>query len=428
MKYRTKLAGALALAATMALTACGGGGGGGGAAQSGEVKGEITYGVWGENQIPAMEKMIEGFNNVHPEVKVSIEHTPFKQYWTKLQTQGSSSTLPDVFWMNGPNIRLYASNGLLAPIEELEKAGKIDTSKYPEAMNNLYSHDGKQYAVPKDFDTIGLWYNKALFAKAGVQPPTDDWTWDDFKNASAEISKKLKADGVYGAVADVLGSGQGSYYNSILQAGGEVISEDGKKSGYDSPEAIRGLELWRDLIKEGSMPSIKQLADTAATTWFESGKAAMFWSGTFSVRPISQSAVAKDVTVVALPKDERAATVIHGVGNVMAAKTDNKPAAEAFLAYLGGEEANVIQAESGTANPAYLEAQTAYIESQPGFNLQVFETAAEKYAFPYPISNNTAAWNDLEKSLLPQAFSGERPVEEVAKELATKMNELLAKE
>lgn len=52
---------------------------------------------------------------------------------------------------------------------------------------NFYNVDGKQYAIPKDFDTIGVWYNKKIFDEAGVPYPTDDWTWDDM----ADIAKQL---------------------------------------------------------------------------------------------------------------------------------------------------------------------------------------------------------------------------------------------
>jgi multiple sugar transport system substrate-binding protein len=46
----------------------------------------------------------------------------------------------------------------------------------PEALVKLYTYDGKHYGVPKDFDTIGVFYNKKIFKDAGVELPTADWT------------------------------------------------------------------------------------------------------------------------------------------------------------------------------------------------------------------------------------------------------------
>ncbi|MFC8597755.1 ABC transporter substrate-binding protein [Isoptericola sp. NPDC057191] len=433
MKHLIRSAAFLGVAAVaLTLTACSGGDDaaeGDAAVAATDAQAEITYAIWDENQKPAIDQNIKDFNKTYPNIKVTVDLTPYQQYFTKLQTQGESRTLPDVFWMNGPNVQLYAANDLLEPITGLTDSGEIDPSKYPDALNQLYTFDGTQYGVPKDFDTVALWYNKALFKQAGVDLPTDDWTWDEFKAAAGEISDKLSDKGVYGVVTELNGGGQSSYYDSILQAGGHVISDDGTTSGYDDPASIEGLQLWADLIADGASPNVQQLSDTKPNVWFNSGKAAMFWSGNWSVGEMKDSPNKDDFGIVRLPKGpEQRATVIHGLANVVAADSEHQEAANAFLAYLGSEEAQRTQAEMGVANPAYTGTQQAFVDSVPSFGIQVFLDSADEMSFPYPISQNTAAWNALENELLPQAFSGERPVEEVAKELADSMNEELAKE
>jgi multiple sugar transport system substrate-binding protein len=381
----------------------------------------ISYAFWDSNQKPAMDALIKDFNKEYPKIKVTEQITPYQNFFTKLQTQGSSKTLPDVFWMNGPNFQLYASNGMLEPV-----GSGIKPSNYPAALNELYSYDGKQYGAPKDFDTIGVYYNKAIFDKAGVAYPTAGWTWDEFHQKAKEISDKLKGDGIYG-VASGLAGGQEVYYNTILQAGGSIISKDGKKSGYDDPKSIAGLQFVRDLVADGSSPTPSQLSDTPQDQWFINGKSAMFWSGTWVNAELLGSPIKDSIALAPLPKDERNATVIHGLANVVAKDSKNKPAAVAFQNYLAGKKAAEIQAEMGAANPAFNDTQQAFVKSAP-WDLNIFLTEANDSSFPYPISKNTAAWNKLESDLLPDAFDGKRPVAEVAKELASKMNAALAKE
>src|SRR5690625_7807769 len=96
--------------------------------------------------------------------------------------------MPDVFWMNGPNVQLYASEDMLMPLSSLIESGDIDPANYPDAMNALYVMDGEQYAVPKDFETIGLWFNTRLFDEAGAEPSTAEWTRGDFRSAQPTIS------------------------------------------------------------------------------------------------------------------------------------------------------------------------------------------------------------------------------------------------
>ncbi|MFZ7089423.1 ABC transporter substrate-binding protein [Curtobacterium sp. RRHDQ10] len=389
-----------------------------------DVSANLTYAVWDQNQVKAIKANLDGFNKLYPNIKVNVDVTPYATYFTKLQTEASSSTLPDLFWMNGPNFQLYAANGKIAPITGEVKAGAIDPSNYSKSLDQLYTYDGTQYGVPKDFDTIGVWMNKALFDQAGVAMPSKDWTWDDFQKTGAELSEKLKAQGAYGAAAGM--DGQTTYYDTIFQAGGSVINADGTKSEYNTPAAQQGIEFWTDLIKSGASPTIKQLTDTTADQFFTSGKLAMYQGGSWFRAALEGTDLEKDVVVYPLPKGKERATVIHGVSNVVAANSKHMQAAQALQVYLAGKTAQQQQGDMGAVIPAYEGTQSAFTKSMPDADLQVFLDSVA-YAKPLPVSKNTAAWNTLETNLLPSAFDGSEPVADVTKQLASQMDAALAK-
>ena len=144
-------------------------------------------------------------------------------------------------------------------------------------MVELYNVDGKQYAIPKDFDTIGVWYNKKIFDEAGVPYPTDDWTWDDM----ADIAKQLtRSDGsVYGISAEY--ETQIAIYNTIFANGGKIISEDKKTSGYDTEATQAGVQCWVDMMKDGVSPSEASLEETQGNVQFLSGRLGMYWCGSW---------------------------------------------------------------------------------------------------------------------------------------------------
>jgi multiple sugar transport system substrate-binding protein len=119
--------------------------------------------------------------------------------------------------------------------------------------------------------------------------------------------------------------------------------------------------------------------------------------------------------------------VIHGVANVVSAASQEKQAAQAFQAFLAGEEAQQAQGDAGAVVPAFTGTQSSFTASMPDADLQVFLDAVD-YSRPLPVSLNSAEWNALETELLPQAFSGERPVADVATDLADQMNAALAEE
>ncbi|WP_307505116.1 sugar ABC transporter substrate-binding protein [Clavibacter sp. B3I6] len=426
-RRRAVLGTALVLGVALAASGCSSDGAGSSpaeyAAPAKDLTASITYGVWDKNQVPAIEENIAAFNEEYPGIEVTVNVTPFSEYWTKLQTQASSDTLPDLFWMNGPNLGLYASNDQIEPITGAVDAGDIDLGDYPEALVDLDTVDGVSYGVPKDFDTIGIWANEALFEAAGVPVPEGDWTWEEFQETAAAISSALSADGVYGAAGGM--DGQTTYYNTVLQAGGTVI--DGDRSGYASPEAQAGIQFWTDLIDGGGSPSIQQLTDTTADQWFTSGKLAMYWGGSWFRSALTDTELEQDVVVLPLPQGEEQATVIHGVSNVVSAASEQKQAAQALQVFLASEAAQQQQGDAGAVIPAFTGTQTAFTGSMPDARLQVFLDALD-YAQPLPVSGNTAVWNALETDLLPQGFSGDRPVAEVTEELAAEMDAALAEE
>lgn len=415
---------ALAAVTSLALSACGGSSGNSGEQGDAE-SAELTYAIWDKAQAPVVEELVNDFTAANPGITVDVEVTPYNQYFTKLQTQASSGTAPDVFWMNGPNFQLYAGNGQLAALEELPEAAEIDPANYPQALNDLYTFDGVQYGVPKDFDTVALWYNKAIFDQAGQEYPTADWTWEDFSTTAKAISEDLGDEGIYGAAWDT--DGQASWYNTVPQAGGFIISEDRTASGYDDPKTIAGLDFMAQTMLNGSSPSFEQLTDTLGSQWFASGKAAMMYSPSYMVRTFMDSEFKDQFDVAPLPEGEQAANVTHGLANVVSAASDNQAAAAKLLAFLGSEEAALTWAESGAVIPAFNGSQSAWTESNPQWNLQVFLDAAEN-AVPYPVSKNTAEWNALETEMLAGVWTGDKTAKEAGAELAAAMNEALSKE
>ena len=409
--------GVAAVAALALLTGCSSTGTGGDDA-GGDVT--LTYGVWSQDE--TMQALVDAFEKENPGITVDLQVNPWTEYWTKLQVGAQGGTAPDAFWILGDRFQVYAANDQLLPLgDAIEDAG-VDLGVYPEALVDLFTYDDELYGLPKDFDTVGLWYNKTLFDAAGVAYPTDQWTWDDVSAAAAQLTDP--AAGVYGIAAPL--NRQEGFYNTVAQAGGHII-DDGK-SGYDDPKTQEGLRFWTDLQKAGVSPTLEQFADTEAVAQFENGSVAMYYGGSFYAQRFYENAdlrAAVDVTV--LPQGAERATVINGIQNVGFAGTKHPEELKKFLLFLGGKEAAEIQAATGAVIPAYEGTQQAWVDSMPEFNVQAFIDQVPD-GVVYPVSADTAAWNALEDEYLPAAWNGTEPVEDVADRLATAMNDVLAKE
>ncbi|MDN5688044.1 MAG: extracellular solute-binding protein, partial [Brachybacterium sp.] len=196
MRRRVMLTG-MALAGLTAA-GCSNGGSGGGSGEDvdisdTEMEATIEFAAWEADF--AWDAVIAGFNEKYPNITVQITKSPFKDFFTRLQTQASGDNLPDAFMMNGPNFQLYASHDMLVSFESAVDAGELDFGNYPEAMENLYTYEDVPYGVPTSYDSIGLWYNEELFEQAGVEVPTDEWTWGGHHPAAKEISAGQAGEG-----------------------------------------------------------------------------------------------------------------------------------------------------------------------------------------------------------------------------------------
>lgn len=140
---------------------------------------EIKINIWDNNQREGLQQIADKWTEKSG-VKVSIEVVDWDNYWTLLEAGASGGVMPDVFWMHSNTAQMYMENDILLDLTSyIAEDDAISQENYYEGVWNLYSSNGKQYALPKDHDTIALLYNKAIFDQYGVAYPDDDWTWED---------------------------------------------------------------------------------------------------------------------------------------------------------------------------------------------------------------------------------------------------------
>lgn len=252
----------VALGATM-LTACGGSKGK--SASGGKT--ELNFGIWDENQRPAMEKMVKAYEKENSDVKINIQLTPYKggEYWTKLEAAASGGKAPDVFWLNVLHLDSYVEGGILDDLTDKIKDSDIKDS-YSETLVNNYVRDKKNYAVPKDFDTNAMWYNKEIFDKCGVPYPTDDMSYDDLVATAKALKDSGKlGDGVYPLACPV--DFQTWYYQTVYANGGYILSDDKKSTGYDDPKTQEGIQCWIDMFISKCISSFRDNSRCDVRGW-----------------------------------------------------------------------------------------------------------------------------------------------------------------
>ena len=394
-----------------------------GSSKSGD-KVELTLGIWDENQRDAMQKMIDAYEAENDNVSISIQLTPYKggEYWTKLEASAGGGTAPDVFWLNVLHLDSYVEGGILDDLSDAIASSDIKDN-FAETLVNNYVRDGKNYAVPKDFDTNALWYNKDLFDQAGVEYPTDDMTYDDLVALATELKDKLP-DGVYPFACPV--DFQTWYYQTVYANGGYILSDDKKSTGYDDPKTQEGIQCWIDMYNEGLSPSASALSETTADAMFEGGQLAMNFAGSYMVPEYASNDAIKDkVDCVEIPTfNGKEDNCINGLGYAVFEGSKNKEAAEDFAIWLGSKEAQEIQGKTGVVISARTDAQKCFAEANSQYNLAAYTNHADE-AYPLPVCTKAAELYDLEATELQKAYNGEESLSDVCKSLTKQADKLL---
>jgi len=198
----TRTRSSLALRAVVLLllgslaAACGGGSSGSGGSSSDKVTLRVAW--WGsDSRHTYTKKIIELYQQEHPNVTIQPDYTSFDNYWNKLATAVAAGKGPDVMQQDVRYVREYANRGALADLTPF--LGKqIRNADFDPAVNATGTIDGKNYAIPTGINAFAIVANPAVFAKAGVPLPDDTtWTWDDLAKVAAQVTAK-SPKGTYG--------------------------------------------------------------------------------------------------------------------------------------------------------------------------------------------------------------------------------------
>lgn len=335
----------LAAVGSMLLAACGGTTGGGGASNEADVSGTVRAANWGGNPTEnALVKKYEAdFMTKYPKIKVEQEQIPDK-FEDKIKTEMSAGNEPDAMYVSTKLMNFAAPAGRLLDLTPLMSKWGVNKDDYVSTLMTPWQLNGKQYALPKDFGDLVLFYNKSMFTAKGLQPPA---SWDDVKAAA----KALTTATVKGIS---LPTDSARFDAFLFGYGGQVLSSDGKKAAFNDSKGQDALTYYSSFqLKDKS----SDLPDKLGATWpgdaFGKQKAAMVIEGGWLIPYMKDTYPAVQYGSVKLPKfPVKEASLLFTNGWGCSAKTKNQDACMLFVKYMTGKDVQQQVLQSGFALPA----------------------------------------------------------------------------
>lgn len=320
---------------------------------------QISFMVFGDPaELAAYQKLVEAFQQAHPEIVVELIHIPGQSdYRNRLAADVAAGAPADVVLINYRRYAAFANAGALEPLRPyLEKSTRIEESDfYPEA-SIPFKWNGELMCIPQNISSLVVYYNKDLFDQAGVDYPSDEWTWQEFLATAQALTKDLDNDGV----TDQFGVGiEASLIRLapfVWQAGGEVVDDTGNPSllMLDTSEAFEAGEFFFGLQTIHHVtPSLEQEAAEDSESRFLNGRLGMYFNSRRGV-PTYRESAAFDWDVAALPQNVEKAGILHADGYCLPSASKHKDAAWTFIEFANSVEGQTIVAASGRTVPSLI--------------------------------------------------------------------------
>ena len=393
-------------ASAAALTGRGGGGGG-------QPEGTIDYWLWDSNQLPAYKKCAEDFHKENPDITVKITQTAWDDYWNKLTNAMAAGTAPDVFTDHLSKYADFVNTDQLLEIDTSD----VDLSQYAEGLADLWvGQDGKQYGLPKDWDTIAVFYNKAMTEEAGItedQMATLTWNPDD-GGTYEQVIARLTVDkngvhgdepgfdkdnvAVYGLGLNASGAGMGQTEWSYLTGttGWTHTDENpwGTHYNYDDPKFQDAIAWWASLIEKGYMPKLETVVGGSMADNYGASKTAMTTDGSWMIgQYIGYDGIETGIVPTPVGPNGKNASMFNGLADGIWAGTDDKEAATKWVSYLASADCQDVVGEMAVVFPAIKsateKAKTAFADK--GVDITPFtDHLTNGTTFLFPITDNAA--------------------------------------
>lgn len=377
----------------------------------------VSFMVFGDPaEYAAYETLVSAFAAGHPEVAIELIHIPSQSdYRKRLAADLAAGTPADVVLINYRRYAQFAVQGALEPLAPyLAKSERISEEDfYPQSIAP-FTYNGQLMCIPQNLSSLVVYYNQALFDKAGLAYPADDWTWADFQATAIALTVDENGDGLNEQFGLGMEPSLIRLTPFIWQAGGAIVDNPDQPTylTLESPEALRAAQFFVDLsVIYHVVPNQEEEAAEESESRFINGTMAMFLNSRRGV-PTYREITAFEWDVAPLPQDVQRASILHADAYCLPSASQHKDAAWSFIEYANSPAGQTIIAGTGRTVPslvAVAESPAFLDPAQAPANSQVFLSELP-YIRALPIVPNWADIEEIAGEELARAFYGQTSV------------------
>jgi len=365
----------------------------------------------------------------HPNITVKVSRMGENAEET-IAAAVAAGTAPDVVQMSPLDALAYSKEGALVALDSFSDfKAAMQAAHKPADLVQAYQVESHNYLIPWRGSPILLFYNKALFEQAGVEPPKSR---DDFVAVSKAIKEKTGAFALGTEGGGLQPEGWHRMFDYLelydnTPNKGQFLNQDGTKAIFNNAEGVKTLQVFADIHQAGAAPTSAVSEDL-----FSAGKAAMTFAGSWKYSVMADVGILKpeDVGVVLIPTpDGTTPSYTFGDPRDLAIFSQSKHPNEAweFITFMLEDKSSLALMETTGQLPVRDDLTSnatfkAYFDEHP--EMTIF---ADSIAYTIPMDMSEHIWEVLGffSAAFQKACLGDATAQQALDEAAAQVNDIL---
>ena len=385
---------------------------------------EVRISGFGGNDQVIVEELLARFVEPELEGEIDVVYEPVADDFQQVLLNSlSAGTAADLFYMDIFWARSIIEEGLVEPLDSY--LADSDSLKADHIVDNLldgFTHEDQLYGIPKDFNSLAVFYNKDLFDIAGVEYPSDDDDWNDFQEKMAAVTDF--ADEFEGLALAPSFERMGAF---SYATGWEKFDDEGMTNLLDD-RFVESFEWYTDLKEAGHGVLPADIGVDWGGGALAQGNVAAAIEGAWIIGFLRDQAPNMEYGTAKIPMNPETGergNFIFTVAWGMNAESDVKDEAFRVMELLNSPEAQQWVLERGLAIPsreALVDNEYFEQDDQEALaNLTVFESASDGYVYPFEFREYGGEWMDPINTALNEVMTGQKTLEEALEEAQERM-------
>ncbi|MHA6480855.1 ABC transporter substrate-binding protein [Paenibacillus sp. strain BS8-2] len=389
---------------------------------------KLQFSIWGNDAHKAMyEELVKAFQVEHPNVEVEIVTIPFADYQQKLSIMLASKTAPDVGWLAERMIPQFLESGQLVDIAASVKddADYNFADVFPSTLE-LFSKEDKLYGIPFSTPPVLIYYNKTLFQEKGLKTPSElyaegNWNYDEFLKAAKTIADPGK--GVYGVK---LVREWKNWSDALLPLfwshGADVFNADGTEFTLNSPEGVKALQVYNDMLFKDSVHP-----KPGDEITFDTGKIGMY-TDRYSYVSKARAVTDFEWDIAPMPEGMNGRGTSLGYAGYSVFETEHPEEATAFLKFVTNAQSMGVTSQYFVPSRKSVLESDVFLKAAPQPSAESIQVAVLEQMEGARIAPGHKNWQQIDvkvQTLLDYLYTQSESVEDVLARMESEVSPLL---